>query len=87
MNQPNSEEKSVDAPKTADAFAPESRSSDAFDPANFNVVMLIQMMRVYDVLLALLSVDNPQKAAQLAEMHEKGLTFTPAPAFAVEDDG
>jgi hypothetical protein len=65
----------------------EEKSVDAFAPENFNVVMLIQMMRVYDVLLALLSVDNPQKAAQLAEMHEKGLTFTPAPAFAVEDEG
>ncbi|XAO35202.1 hypothetical protein SEA_FRANCOB_2 [Streptomyces phage Francob] len=59
---------------------------NAFDPANFNVVMLIQMMRTYDVLLALLSIQDPIKAAQLSEMHEQGLTFTPAPAFSVEDE-
>lgn len=64
----------------------EEPSVDAFAPENFNIVMLIQMMRVYDVLLALLSVENPQKAAQLAEMHEQGLTFTPAPAFSVEEE-
>jgi hypothetical protein len=62
------------------------KSVDAFAPENFNVVMLIQMMRTYDVLLALLAVQDPTKAAQLAEMHEQGLTFTPAPAFSVEED-
>lgn len=65
---------------------PSEKSVDAFAPENFNVVVLIQMMRVYDVLLALLAVDNPQKAEQLALMHEQGLTFTPAPAFSVEEE-
>lgn len=59
---------------------------NAFAPENFNVVLLIQMMRTYDVLLALLAVQDQTKAAQLAEMHEQGLTFTPAPAFAVEEE-
>ncbi len=63
----------------------EDEVADAFAPENFNTVLLIQMMRVYDVLLALLSVQDPTKAAQLAEMHEKGLTFTPAPAYSVEE--
>jgi hypothetical protein len=61
-------------------------SRDAFAPENFQMVLLIQMMRTYDILLALLAVDNPQKAMELAEMHEAGLTFTPAPAFALEED-
>lgn len=61
-------------------------TADAFSPDNFQTVMLIQMMRTYDILLALLAVQDPQKAIQLSEMHEKGLTFTPAPAFSVEDD-
>lgn len=60
--------------------------ANAFAPENFNIVMLIQMMRVYDVLLALLAVESPHKAEQLAKMHEQGLTFTPAPAFSVEED-
>lgn len=61
-------------------------TADAFAPENFNMVLLIQMMRTYDLLLALLSVQDPNKAAQLAEMHEQGLTFTPAPAFSQEED-
>ena len=61
-------------------------AADAFSPDNFQTVMLIQMMRTYDILLALLAVQDPQKAIQLSEMHEKGLTFTPAPAFSVEED-
>jgi hypothetical protein len=58
---------------------------DAFSPDNFQMVMLIQMMRTYDLLLALLSVQDPDKATKLAAMHEKGLTFTPAPAFSEEE--
>jgi hypothetical protein len=69
MNQDNSEE------QVADAFAPE----------NFNTVLLIQTMRIYDVLMALLAIESPQKAEQLMMMHEKGLTFNPAPAFSVEE--
>lgn len=63
----------------------EEVNMDAFAPENFNKVMLIQTMRIYDLLLALLSIENPQKAAQIAEMHEAGLTFTPEPSFAVEE--
>jgi hypothetical protein len=50
------------------------------------MVLLIQMMRTYDILLALLAVQDPVKATQLADMHEKGLTFTPNPAFSVEEE-
>ncbi|AXH68721.1 hypothetical protein SEA_SPARKLEGODDESS_3 [Streptomyces phage SparkleGoddess] len=62
----------------------EEVNMDAFAPENFNKVMLIQTMRIYDLLLAILSIDSPQKAAQIAEMHEAGLTFNPAPAFSLE---
>lgn len=61
-------------------------SESAFDPENFQMVLLIQMMRTYDILLAILSVQDPVKATQLAAMHEQGLTFTPHPAFSVEDN-
>lgn len=64
----------------------QENSNDAFAPENFQMVLLIQMMRTYDILLALLSVHDPNKAAQLAELHEKGITFTPAPAFSLEQE-
>lgn len=58
----------------------------AFDPKNFNMVVLIMLMRLYDINLALLSVHDPVKATQLAGMHEKGLTFTPHPAYSEEEE-
>jgi hypothetical protein len=61
-------------------------TQDAFDPANFQMVLLIQMMRTYDILLALLAVQDPQKAVELAGMHEKGLTFTPNPSFSAGEE-
>lgn len=64
----------------------EQENTDAFAPENFNTVLLIQMMRTYDILLALLSVHDPVKAEQLALMHEQGLTFTPHPKFSMEED-
>jgi hypothetical protein len=64
----------------------EENGRDAFSPENFQMVLLIQMMRTYDILLAILSIQDPRKAMELAAMHEKGLTFTPAPAFSVEDE-
>lgn len=60
-------------------------NDDAFSPDNFQMVMLIQMMRTYDILLALLSIHDPERAIQLAEMHEKGLTFTPHPKYSMEE--
>jgi hypothetical protein len=56
-------------------------AQSAFDPANFQPVLLIQLMRLYDVQLALLSAIDPDKAAALVDMHARGDTFCPAPAF------
>jgi hypothetical protein len=41
-------------------------------------------MRLYDVQMALLSCYDQEKAGMLAEMHERGLSFTPPPAFSEE---
>jgi len=61
-------------------------SDSAFDPENFQTVMLIQMMRTYDVLMAFLSVMDAEKAEILAGLHEKGLTFCPNPSLSIEED-
>lgn len=50
-------------------------------------MVIIQLMRLYDVQMALLSCYDAEKAAMLAEMHERGLSFTPPPAFSEELDG
>ena len=47
----------------------------------FQPVVIIQLMRNYDLMLALLSTFDPEKAKALVEMHERGEYFCPAPAF------
>ena len=59
---------------------------NAFDKEHAHEVIIIQLMRLYDIMLAQLSIDSPQKAAQLVEMHEKGMSFMPAPSFSVQED-
>ncbi|QBZ72294.1 hypothetical protein SEA_CIRCINUS_7 [Streptomyces phage Circinus] len=61
-------------------------SPSAFDPANFGPVVIIQLMRLYDVQMALLACYDPEKAGILAEMHERGVSFTPPPAYSEELD-
>lgn len=56
-------------------------AKSAFDPANFNEVTLIMLMRVYDLQLALLSAIDADKASLLVEFHAKGQSFCPPPAF------
>lgn len=55
--------------------------NSVFHDENFQPVVLIQLTRLYDVGLALLSVFEPEKAAAMAAAHEKGEVFSPAPAW------
>lgn len=58
-----------------------SENDSAFDAKNFQPVVLIQLMRLYDVQLAMLSMMSEEKAEILRAMHERGQTFCPPPAF------
>jgi hypothetical protein len=73
------------SPATSDnsqnAESTEVFEKSAFDPANFNEVTLIMLMRLYDLQLALLSVLNPEQAKYIVELHERGQSFAPPPAF------
>lgn len=60
--------------------------SNAFAPENFNTVMVIQMARLYDVMMMLLATMDPEKAAYLEKLHEHGGTMCPPPAFAEEEN-
>ena len=44
----------------------------------------IQNLRVYDVLMTLLSLQNVEKANQLEQLHEEGRVLAPDPALKVE---
>lgn len=61
-------------------------AGSALDPANFNTVMLIMLNRIYDVNLAFLATVNPEKAAELYQLHETGSYLAPPPAIAVSDE-
>lgn len=88
VKQPRIEEPGVppSGPAGASSAKISEPNNDAFAAANFGPVVLIQLMRLYDIQLALLSIQDPIKAQQLVEMHEQGLTFAPAPSFAVEQN-
>lgn len=61
-------------------------AGSALDPANFNTVLLIMLNRLYDVNLAFLASVNPQKAAELYDLHERGLYLAPPPSIALEGE-
>lgn len=61
-------------------------SKSAFDPENFQPVLLIMLMRLYDLQLAWLSVVDPTKANALRELHERGLTFAPEPKLVPHEE-
>ena len=45
----------------------------------------IQNLRVYDVLMTLLALQNPDKANELEKIHTEGKILGPDPALKVED--
>jgi hypothetical protein len=45
----------------------------------------IQNLRVYDVLMTLLSLQNPSKADELEKLHSEGKVLGPDPALKVEE--
>jgi len=45
----------------------------------------IQNLRVYDVLMVLLSLQNADKASELEKMHTEGKVLGPDPALKIED--
>jgi hypothetical protein len=45
----------------------------------------IQNLRVYDVLMTLLALQNPDKANELEKFHTEGKILGPDPALKVED--
>lgn len=49
---------------------------------NLELVTFIQLTRVYDVLMALLTEQNPEKAQALHDLHERGDFITSPPALA-----
>jgi hypothetical protein len=59
--------------------------NSVFHPDNIGPVTVIQLTRLYDAVMALLAIADPEKAIKMAEAHAKGITLTPAPAFTEED--
>lgn len=56
--------------------------NDAFSPENFNIVVLIQLARLYDLLWLNLAESNPNAARMILEKHTHGEHLVPPPAWA-----
>lgn len=59
----------------------ESEQLDPFDPSNVGAVQLIVLMRIYDVLMAQLTLSDQEMAANLLELHAKGQILGPLPSL------
>lgn len=67
-------------------FPQELPSDSVFHPDNIGPVSVIQLSRIYDAIMALLAIVDPDKAVRMAEAHAQGITLMPPPAFAEEED-
>lgn len=58
-----------------------------FDPFGEDVALatLIQQMRIYDVLMTILTVQDKDAAARLNELHTRGGTLSPIPSLDLSD--
>lgn len=68
---------------------PGSPEVSAFDPEVFQPVVIIQLNRIYDVLMSILAETSP-RGAKMAEalnkLHEAGRFLSPPPAYSTEMD-
>jgi hypothetical protein len=53
------------------AVEPET-SSDPLDPSNIGAVQTITLLRIYDVLMAILTEKDPDAADRLSNIHDAG---------------
>lgn len=65
---------------------PQPESNSVFHPDNIGPVTVIQLTRIYDALMALLAIVDPDKAMRMAEAHAQGITLTAPPAFREEEE-
>lgn len=61
-------------------------SIDPFSAEGAPGIILIQQMRIYDVLLGIYSELAPVKAEALMDLHAEGLLLGPEPVFKLSDD-
>lgn len=60
---------------------PTAESEDPFAPENIGVLHFIQLSRIYDTLMAILSNTAPEQAEKLLEVHYNGGLMGPTPHF------
>ncbi len=59
----------------------ESTNLDAFAPENIGFIHFIQLARLYDVGMALLTASDPNAAKTLLDIHSRGDLLGGAPTF------
>jgi len=64
----------------------ETPSNSVFHPDNIGPVTIIQLTRIYDAMMALLAIADPDKALRMAQAHAQGITLTAPPAFREEEE-
>lgn len=65
----------------------EADSSSAFHPDNLPAVMVIQLNRIYDLLMLIAHSQDKESADALVELHSMGGWLTPPIAYRPESFG
>lgn len=65
-------------------MAEHNLADDPFSPENVQVLQYITLARIYDVLMASLTLENPETANQILELHRVGKLLGPPPGFTGE---
>lgn len=60
-------------------------AGDPFSPGNIPIVQNITLLRIYDVLMAILTSMDEDAAEKLFDLHERGGLMTPPPGFDPEE--
>lgn len=64
----------------------ENRDIGPTDEEIWQGAVIISLGRIYDVLLSLYALREPDKANELRDMHAEGKMFFPPPAYIGEDE-
>lgn len=62
-----------------------SDKPDALSPENALPVLVIQASRMYDALMALIRLQNPDVYRNILQAHAEGKILTPDPAYMMEE--
>lgn len=67
-----------------EASSNEQLEENPFTGVNYNMIQFVQLSRIYDVLMTLVQIQNPNAAQALLDYHRNGDLMGPSPVYTGE---